>query len=273
MIATSLFSQPWAITRSHFDAMCSAVSDILAADPKAFFLDGMEAPSNDGPGYSVDAGGIATVPIQGVLMQSPDLFEQIFFGAVDMLQVGSSVRAAAQDDSVRGIILNIDSPGGTVMGTPELADSVRGATTQKPVFAFTHGLMASAAYWVGSQADAVYSTPSARVGSIGVIMQIPNRVEQLRKAGVKVETFAAGKYKGAGSPVMELSDEHRAMFTNDVQNIHEEFKAAVNSRRSVAEADMEGQDFPGKLAAEKRLVSGIVPGIEAVHARMANRLP
>lgn len=272
MIATCLFSQPWAISRPHFDALLARYAEWLEAnisEPGQRAGITLGAPTTPAPTYQV-ANGIATVPIHGVLMQNPDDTERWFLGAVSMLELQDTVSKAAADPAASAILLDIDSPGGTVVGTPELANTVRAAAAAKPVVSFTHNLMASAAYWVGSQADAVLSTPSARVGSVGVIMQVPNYIERLRKAGVKVETFAAGKFKGAGNPYMDMTAEHRNAFQGGVEAVHGEFKQAVLSRRTTIQAsDMEGQVFAGREAAGKGFTTGLVQSIHGARARAA----
>jgi ClpP class serine protease len=103
--------------------------------------------------------------------------------------------------------LDIDSPGGTVAGTPELAAAVSALDQKKPVYAFSSGLMASAAYWIASQARAIYATPSAQVGSIGVVQAVVDRSAAINAAGIKVEVFSVGKYKAMGAPGTPLTDD------------------------------------------------------------------
>lgn len=263
------FLHAWLITDAAFVAML----DRYSVAEHAGLLDMLGGASQEAPGISSIDNGIATIDVAGPLMQAPGPFERIFFGASDLTEIGDAVEAAAADPAVRGIFLNIDSPGGTVTGTPEVAAAVREAARTKHVAAFTGGLMASAAYWIGSQADVVYATPSARVGSIGVIQTLVDRSQQLAKNGVKVEVITAGKYKAAGHPATSLTDDQRAMLEAQVQEIHQEFMSAVNSRsRSIAPEDMQGQDFSGKVAATKKLVSGLANSKAQALARFRARI-
>ncbi len=86
-----------------------------------------------------------------------------------------------QRDDIKAVFLDIDSPGGTVAGTPELAAAVASLNERKPVYAFSSGLMCSAAYWIASQARAIYATPSAQVGSIGVVQAVIDNSAALDK--------------------------------------------------------------------------------------------
>jgi len=92
---------------------------------------------------------------------------QLLFGATDIEDIMEAVNAAAVRPDVQAVFLDIDSPGGSVSGTPELAQAVSDLCKAKYTYAFSGGQMCSAAYWVASQCDAIYVSPSARVGSIG----------------------------------------------------------------------------------------------------------
>jgi len=131
---------------------------------------------------------------------------------------------------VQAVFLDMDSPGGTVNGTPELAALVADVSKAKYTYAFTDGQMCSAAYWIASQSDAVFATPSARVGSIGVLLPMLDESKAFEQAGIKDELFAAGKYKSVGVPGLLLTDEQRAWLQSDVDKIYADFKAAVLAR-------------------------------------------
>jgi signal peptide peptidase SppA len=204
------------------------------------------------------------------MMRRPDAFAR-FFGACDTEAVRESVELAAHDRSVGAVLLDIDSPGGTINGTPELAAAVRNAASRKPVYAFSAGMMCSAAYWVGSQADVVYAAPSARVGSIGVLLPVVDRSEAFAKAGVKVEVFAAGKFKGAGVPGTSLTDDQRTWLQQGVEETWHQFKEAVKSRRSVPDGAMEGQHFAAATARGHGLVSSLADTRSEVERRIRFR--
>jgi len=156
-------------------------------------------------------------------------------------------------------MLDIDSPGGTVAGTPELAAAVASLNDSKPVYAFSSGMMASAAYWIASQARAVYATPSAQVGSIGVVQAVIDDSAALAAEGLKVEVFSVGKYKAMGAPGTSLDDEQRGHIQSNIEETAREFHAAVLARgRSIPPEAMEGQTFSGRQAQRMNL-AGMVP--------------
>ncbi len=216
--------------------------------------------------------GIGIVSIFGPLMKRPDIFARVLLGATDMDEIAEALIEARDRVDVQAVLLAIDSPGGTVNGTPELAALVAGVSKRKYVHAFSDGQMCSAAYWIASQADAIYATPSARVGSIGVLLPMLDESEAFKQAGVKVEPFAAGKYKSVGVPGLSLTDEQRAWLQADIDEIYGDFKTAVLTRgRAVPASAMEGQDFSGQKAFANALTSGVVPDCASVLTKMRSR--
>ena len=193
--------------------------------------------------------GVGIIPIKGPMLRNPDLVNQILLGATDIEEITEAVNAAAVHPDVQAVFLDIDSPGGSVSGTPELAQAVADLSKTKYVYAFSGGLMASAAYWVASQCDAIYVTPSARVGSIGVILPVVDSTQAYQQAGLRVEVFAAGKFKSIGTPGVALSDDQRTWLQSYVEEIAADFKTAVIARgRSIPPEAMEGQTFSARQA-------------------------
>lgn len=203
--------------------------------------------------------GIGVVAIEGPILRKPDLFARIFFGATSSEDIGEALREAREREDIKAVFLNIDSPGGTVAGTPELAAAVKTLNENKPVYAFSSGLMCSAAYWIASQARAIYATPSAQVGSIGVVQAVIDNTAALDKAGLKVEVFSVGKYKAMGAPGTPLTDDQRELIQSNLAEIAAEFHDAVLSRgRAIPAEAMEGQTFSGKQA-QRHNLAGMVP--------------
>ena len=257
----SLFSrQPWLITS---EAMHS-----MAAQAVAFFDARLTLPEpSSNPLLSVED-GIGIIRIHGPLMRDPDLISSLLFGATDMDQVAEAIQEAVAQNAVKSILLDIDSPGGTVNGTPELAQAVADAAKLKSIHAFSAGQMCSAAYWIASQCDAVYATPSARVGSIGVMLPFIDSAEKFRSQGLKVEVFAAGKFKGMGTPGVSLSEEQRALIQSDIEEVAADFKSAVLARgRKIPDEAMEGQSFSARKAQRFNL-AGTVKSRDEVIARL-----
>ncbi len=203
--------------------------------------------------------GIGVVAIEGPILRKPDLFAKVFYGATSSEEIADALQEIAGRDDIRAVLLNIDSPGGTVAGTPELVNAVAALDKKKPVYAFSSGLMCSAAYWVASQARAIYATPSAQVGSIGVVQAVVDNSAALDRDGIKVEVFSVGKYKAMGAPGTPLTDDQRELISANLAEIASDFHAAVLARgRAIPAEAMEGQTFSGRQA-QRHNLAGVVP--------------
>lgn len=217
----------------------------------------------------------AVVPLKGVISKNISELESMC-GGCDILDVEEMLEECERDPSIKCIILDIDSPGGTSVGVPELANRVKNC--KKDVIAFTSSECCSAAYWIGSQAGAgFYSTGSATVGSVGVYIAYPDCSEAYKMEGVRMEVIKSGLFKGAGIPGTSLDANQRKMLQDEVNEIHGEFKAAVKGvREFVDDSSMEGQTFSGKKAAEAGLVTGLVNGfdelMQSLDARVAEQM-
>src|ERR1700694_4033234 len=161
-----------------------------------------------GGGSAPNAGKIAILQLFGVLSQRMGMIEEAS-GGTSTEEFGRVFNAAVANPDIRGIILQISSPGGSVAGTAELADSIYQARTQKRIIAIADSLAASAAYWIGAQASEFWATPTAEVGSVGVFSVHQDVSKAAEQAGVKFTIVKAGKYKTEGSPYEPLSDEAR----------------------------------------------------------------
>lgn len=216
--------------------------------------------------------GVAVLPIEGVIAKRANLFSQIS-GGVSTELVARDLRAALADPAVHSIILSIDSPGGTVDGTQALASIVRAATAIKPVVSLASGTMASAAYWIGSAAQAAYIADTTTiVGSIGVVATHTDVSGAEAQRGVKTTEVYAGQYKRIASAYAPLTDAGRQTIQDQVDYTYSLFVAAVASQRGVSEKavlkDMaDGRIFQGQQAIDAGLVDG-VSTLDALVARL-----
>ncbi len=221
-------------------------------------------PRQSNPLLSVED-GIGTVSIEGPILRKPDVFARVLLGATGSEEIDAALREAGGRDDIKAVFLDIDSPGGTVAGTPELAATVASINAQKPVYAFSSGLMCSAAYWIASQARAIYATPSARVGSIGVVQAVIDDTAALDARGIKVEVFAVGKYKAMGAPGTPLTDDQRELINSNLAETAGEFHGAVLARgRAIPAEAMEGQTFSGRQAQRFNLAGMVSDRAEAM---------
>jgi signal peptide peptidase SppA len=200
--------------------------------------------------------GFAHIPIAGPIGKGLASFEK-GAGGVDVADVTDELDQAEDNDEVRTIILHFDSPGGMVSGTPELADRIAGV--EKPIYSFTDGLIASAAYWLAAATDGIFATKSADIGSIGVYIPWADFSELYKKEGIKIELFTSGKYKGMGFPGTSLSKDQRDLLKDRVVDIAQMFYAHVqHNRPDVQDEDMQGQTFKADQAAARGLIDQVV---------------
>lgn len=203
----------------------------------------------------VTQGGTAVIPLQGYLGIGLTKFEKQT-GGMDMVDVEDAIDEALANPAVQRIAFEVDSPGGTVVGTPELADKIAGIPL--PTMSYAKKLMASGAYYAMSQTDFVTASPSAMIGSIGVVAVDESYADAFDKMGLKVEVFRAGKYKAPNVAGEGYTDDMRIMEQKTIDAMHEEFKQTVLRKRSMASrSDMEGQIFTGREAAAKNLITGL----------------
>lgn len=260
-----IMTAPWAIV----PAKLQEIREVYATHMKGEKIDlkalksarEMIAPSIDEQrGYQIDR-GVAIISVDGVLTKNRTFFSYLF-GGTSMRDIGDAVRNAIDDSQVHSILLRIDSPGGTVDGTEELATQIRAARQQKPVIALADGMMASAAYWIGSAADTVYiSGSTTEVGSIGVVASHVDVSEQDRMFGEKYTEITAGKYKRIASMHKPLSEEGRAYIQDQVDDLYKIFVDSVAEFRGRSVEQMleaaDGKVFIGRKAVEMGLVDGI----------------
>ncbi len=212
--------------------------------------------------------GVGIIPVSGIIGQNLAPIEKML-GATDVNDLAKTLDEFERNPLVKTILFDIDSPGGTVTGIPEIAEQV--ASSSKPTVSFTASLAGSAAYWIGSQADVFYATPSANVGSVGVFMPFVDASAAFSQAGLFVEVIRSGKYKGMGIHGTALTDEQRNHLQEQVNQVHELFKASVrNKRRYVRDESMQGQVFYGSSAVEKNLVSALIASRSALLRKLTS---
>lgn len=209
--------------------------------------------------------GIATIPINGPMMKGDSKF-----GGTNSLRTRRAIRRAASDESVRGIMLQIDSPGGTVAGTGDLAGDVAAARKKKPVFAHVDDLGASAAFWIASQAEFVSANPTAEVGSIGTVAVVEDSSEAASASGVTVHVISTGEFKGAFVEGTPIPPEHLDMLQERVDDLNGHFLKAVSAGRRMPIADVrkiaDGRVHIASKAKGMGLIDAVMTADQAVGA-------
>lgn len=206
-------------------------------------------------------GAVAILPIRGVIAHRAGGLDESS-GGTSTERVQAQFKQLLSDDQVGTILLDVDSPGGTVPGVQELADTIAAARGQKPIVALSNSMMASAAYWIASQADEIVSIPSGTVGSIGVFTAHQDLSRALELEGIKVTLISAGKFKTEGNPFGPLSDEAQQVIQDRVDAAYDQFVKAVASGRGASQKSVRDGYGQGRaLSAPDALKAGLIDRI------------
>jgi len=182
-------------------------------------------------------GNRAMISINGPMMLNPGLFERVMFDAVSTQDLMAAVDDVAQDNKIDQVLFDINSPGGEASQIHILADKVKSLSGVKQTAALNTGMMASASYYVGSQAGKVFSTDKFNeTGSIGTVTVMADQSEAAKMAGIKVIKIATGPLKGAGMTGTEITADMVDAVQSKVNQLQEGFSNAVE--RSRPDADM-----------------------------------
>lgn len=215
-------------------------------------------PIEAGAAAPIQSGGrsvVAVLPVYGVLMPRANMMSDIS-GGTSIERLTARFRALMDDSGVKGIVLDVDSPGGSVFGVQEFADEIRKARGAKPIETQVNPVMGSGAVWIGSQADGVAMTPSGQAGAIGVYTSREDRSEQMKREGRSREYISAGKHKVAASTGDgPLTPEVRAALQEVVDDRYKEFITAVAKGRGVTPKAVENGFGQGTMMTAKRSIA------------------
>jgi len=254
----SIQNQAWALHPAKLEELSLAIDRRLAGERlEAYPTAGGKSGARAGESYKV-RDGVAILPVFGILDKRMNMFMQFSGGTSTQLLI-RDFQAALNDSAVEAILLDVDSPGGAVDGTKELADLILSAREQKPVVAYANGLMASAAYWIGSAALAIVAPETAEIGSIGVALMHYDYSAADEMEGIKRTVITGGKYKRIASDEKPLSKEGRDYLQAMVDEYYALFLEAVARQRgidpeTVHERMGDGRIFLGRKALKAGLI-------------------
>lgn len=187
-------------------------------------------------------GDVAVIHIDGIIDKRISSFDMSCYGGCDLADVDNALSICASDPGIQRIVLDIHSPGGSVVGVHETWTRIKQMQeTDKEVHAYINALACSAGYYLASAADQISAAPSAIVGSIGVYLAVLDASKWMELEGLNLQMIKAGKWKDTGSQHRPLSEEETEKLQAEVDAMHAQFKAAVTENRSIKPAAMEGQ--------------------------------
>jgi len=179
---------------------------------------------------------IAVIPIYGeiTLTGTGNFFDLSGTSSNNILD---AIQKAEQDPSIKGILLEINSPGGTVVASEEIADAVKKA--KKPVVSWIREEGASGAYWIASSSDKIVANPLSITGSIGVLASYLEFSGLLQKYGVTYEQLTAGSYKDLGTPFKKLNETEKNFLQEKINKVHDYFINQVAENRNLSKEQTE----------------------------------
>jgi len=252
---------PWAIFEDTFHTLLARAASVNMHAHLAAYGEGVALESY---GFDLTAEGVAVIEMNGPLTKHTMSLE----AGTSTVMMRRTIRAAARDPRVKAIMLKVDSPGGTVSGTRDLAEVVAQATAQMPVHVYIEDLGASAAYWVASQAAHISTSPSSMVGSIGTYGVLYDQSGMFAREGIKAIVIRAGAFKGAGEPGTEITAEQREDYQRVVDELNAQFLAAVSAGRRMDMARVT-QIADGRVhIGESARALGLVDSVESFDSAM-----
>lgn len=219
-------------------------------------------------------GAVAVIPVTGALF--PRSVAGWFGTVPGMDALRARIATAANNPDVASIVLDMDSPGGTVAGTEETAAAVAAAAQRKPVVAVANTLAASAAYWIAAQASEVVMAPGAIAGSIGVMAVHQNVAKAMERFGVQTTLVRSGARKAEGNPWEPLSEEALAALQARVDEAAGAFLDAVAAGRRMSpktarERFGAGQTFTAREAVANGLADRVATLDEVIAGMSAGK--
>jgi signal peptide peptidase SppA len=268
-VAKYVIETPWAILQSKLDEI-EAILQFHMEGGK-FTAEELRARIGD-PSQPEQArrGAVAVLPLKGVVSHRMGGMTEMS-GGMSTERFSAMFRQALADPAVGSIVIDVDSPGGTIAGVTELAGELFAARGRKPIIAHVNALAASAAYWIASAADEIVSTPSGQVGAIGVITAHVDTSKADESEGVTRTVISAGKYKAEGFG--PLTEDAKAAIQARVDEAYAVMTKDIARARGVKASDVRNGFGEGRVvSATQAQALGMIDGIgtlDQVVARLA----
>ena len=174
---------------------------------------------------SLEKANLQIIELNGPIMVVDDILQKI--------------EKAKFDTNIKGVLLKVNSPGGAVAPSVEIAYAIKELNEKKPVVAYASGIMASGSYYASIWAEKIVANPGSMIGSIGVIMQSADASELMSKIGIKTQTVKVGKYKESGTPTRKWTKDERGELEKITQDTYSMFISDVANARKLKKEDHE----------------------------------
>lgn len=181
---------------------------------------------------------LALIRIEGPIFSSKGVVEEL--------------KGYLKDNSIKAIVLRVDSPGGAVVPSQEIFEQVKKAAAKKTVVVSMGSVAASGAYYLSAPAHKIIANPGTITGSIGVIMEVPNLKGLMDKIGIRTEVIKSGRHKDMASAFRDIGREEREILQGLMTDVHDQFIQAVSESRKMPLAEVrslaDGRIFSGRHA-------------------------
>jgi signal peptide peptidase SppA len=268
-IITKVTSTPWMITPDALRIILEVLDAHISGQITTEQATNRVRTARQGMGFDFDmgddgplsrrVGSVGVLNLTGPIFPKANLMTNLS-GATSLDQFQAEFRKLILDDNVRSILLNVDSPGGLSDLVDEMATEIHQGRSQKPIYSVANTTANSAAYYLASQADKMYSTPSGQVGSIGTFMVHSDDSKQKEMMGVTDTVVKSGRFKAVGmEPLTGESLSHLQEFVNQT---NDGFVSAVARGRNVEESYVRENYGEGGVVSPKRALEvGMIDGI------------
>jgi protease-4 len=207
------------------------------------FVYGVSTFTGDNGSFSLE-NKIAVVTLEGIIKDSSPVVDQLF--------------EYGKDDSIKAVVLRIDTPGGGVVSSQEIYKAVLALKKKKNVVVSMGSVATSGGYYVACAANKIVANPGTITGNIGVVVHFSNVEELLKKIGLKPSIVKSGRYKDIGSPLREMTRDEKRLIQGVVDDIYDQFLEAVSLNRSISKEQAasiaDGKIFTGRQALKMGLV-------------------
>ncbi|CAH0346868.1 signal peptide peptidase SppA [Bacillus sp. CECT 9360] len=203
---------------------------------------------------------IAVFNVDGVIQDTGETTPLMSTGTYNHRAFMEKLQMAKEDEDIKGIVLQVNTPGGGVVESAEIYDKINEIKkdTKKPVYVSMGSMAASGGYYISAPADKIYASPETLTGSLGVIMQGYNYEKLAEKYGVEFVTIKSGPYKDIMSPNREMTEEERKILQSMIDNSYDQFVKIIADGRGMPEAEVrklaDGRIYDGRQAKEANLV-------------------
>jgi signal peptide peptidase SppA len=256
-ILPQVYGKVWAILPDSMRAILASINQKTTANT----IDFEAYRKKEATRFSNIKGQTHILPLYGVVTPKASILSMLF-GGTPLDYFGAAFDAAIESPSVGAVVIDVDSPGGSVYGVEELTDKIYRARGTKPIITSVNGLCASAAYWIASAADELVISSSSEAGSIGIIAEHVDVLSLEAKEGVRFTTVTAGKYKSEGNEHGALDHNAYTALKGRVDEYYETMVSDIARNRGVEKDRVktgfgEGRVWGARQARAARMVDKI----------------